>query len=113
MTPEQAGWAILTGAVIFGGELVVWFQSWLERDTRRFSADLTAVLRSRTPGGSVSTPDRHNPQVSSGVLAGGEARAPSPVYAALPPAPLTLVGAADPRPAALTRPPRVRLGGEL
>jgi len=46
-------------------------------------------------------------------LAGGEARAPSPVYAALPPAPLTLVGAADPRPAALTRPPRVRLGGEL
>lgn len=109
MTPEQAGWAILTAAVIFGGELVVWFQGHLDRCRRRFVRALRRELRSRAGvrGGFGEDAGSASP-AELPALAGGEARPPRPVDVALPPAPSALAGTGCPRPPAPAGPHRVR-----
>lgn len=77
---------------------------------RRFLRQVRALeLRSRTPGGSGSAGSL---PLALPAPAGGDARTPRPVAAALPPAPCPLVGAAlIPSSAAPARPPRVMVHG--
>ena len=113
MTPEQAGWAILTGFVLFGGELVVWFQGHLDRSRRAFVRAIRSELRSRARRGGFGEETGSTIPRTLPVTAGGETRPPSPVDAAPPPAPPRLAGAGVPQLPAPARPSLVRRGGAL
>ena len=111
MTPEQAGWAIITAAVVFGGELVVWYQGRLDRCRREFVRAVRSELRSRAVRGGSGEEDSGVSPRPPLVPAGGEARPPRPVDVAPPPAPLPLVGAGGPQLPAPARPPRAVVHG--
>lgn len=94
-------------AYFVGGPI---YLSWkFRRIDDDFRRDMHQVLRSMR--GRSEQAARPSPQGLS--AAAGVERGAHPNVAAAPPAPPALVGAARPRDAAPTRPPRVRIGGGL
>lgn len=76
-----------------------------------FARDMNRVLRSDRHGRSETADTWPVPPGAVSVPAGGDARGPRPVHAALPPAPRHLVGAVVRQTAAPARPPRVAVHG--